>query len=106
MRRMRPEKIVARLVLLVLLALPVGALGAMGCCRSGSSSTLSSSYAVGDAVDVQWGGKWWKGQILESRGGGQYKIHYVGWASSWDEVVPSSRLRRPTGTAEQRGLSK
>jgi hypothetical protein len=68
--------------------------GAVGC-------SSQASWKVGDDVDVEWKGTWWKGKILEDKGGGQYKIHYVGWAASWDEVVPASRVRARTAGAKE-----
>lgn len=60
----------------------------------------ASAYKVGDKVDVNWKGTWYQGKIL-SAGGGNYKIHYIGWASSWDESVPASRIRAWTGKASK-----
>jgi len=47
----------------------------------------------GQAVQVEWGGEWWAGKILELLPDGRSKIHYVGWDSTWDEIVPRSRLQ-------------
>jgi hypothetical protein len=59
-----------------------------------------AGWKAGDSVDVNWKGSWYQGRVL-SVSGGQYRIHYIGWASSWDETVPASRLRAPTGTARR-----
>jgi hypothetical protein len=49
----------------------------------------------GDQVRVEWGGKWWAGEVLSLQANGQVRIHYSGWDSSWDETVPRSRLCLP-----------
>lgn len=61
----------------------------------------AGAWKVGDKVDVNWNGQWWQGQIL-SVNGNQYKVHYIGWASSWDETVTASRLR-PASPGTKRG---
>ena len=63
-------------------------------------AVAATAWKAGSKVDVNWNGQWWQGQVL-SVVGAQYKVHYVGWASSWDEVVPASRLRAPTGSAKR-----
>jgi hypothetical protein len=53
-----------------------------------------------DAVQVEWKGSWYQATILEAKDDGNYKIHYDGWSSSWDEVVPPNRIReRGAGAA-------
>src|SRR5262249_16006418 len=47
------------------------------------------------AVEVEWGNKWWAAEVLRSNGS-LTLIHYRGWDSSWDEWVPSTRIR-PVG---------
>ncbi len=56
------------------------------------------AYSAGQKVDVLWGGSWWQGQIRAVKND-KYLIHYIGWAASWDEWVPATRLRPWTGTA-------
>ena len=63
-------------------------------------AVAATAWKAGSKVDVNWNGQWWQGQVL-SVTGNQYKVHYIGWASSWDEVVPASRLRAPTGSAKR-----
>lgn len=60
----------------------------------------AAAWKAGDSVDVNWKGTWYQGRVL-SVSGSQYRIHYIGWASSWDETVPASRLRAPTGSAKR-----
>lgn len=44
------------------------------------------------AVEVSWGGSWWKAEVLERRGD-LTKIHYTGWGPEWDEWVEPARIR-------------
>ena len=44
------------------------------------------------AVEAEWKGTWWPAVIL-GRDGDRYKIHFVGWDSSWDEWMPAKRIR-------------
>lgn len=46
----------------------------------------------GDRVEVEWKGDRHRARVSEVRGD-QYKIHYDGYASSWEERVEHSRLR-------------
>lgn len=64
-----------------------------------SASTSASSYKVGDSVDVEWSGSWYESQVLAVLPGPQYKIHYVGWSSSYDETVGPARMRARSGGA-------
>lgn len=57
-------------------------------------------FKVGDKVDVNWKGAWYQGQVIGTPGG-QFRVHYTGFAASWDENVPSSRLRAFSGTAKK-----
>ena len=43
---------------------------------------------------VEWGGNWWHAKVLQAADG-KYRIHYTGWADSWDEWVAPERLRFP-----------
>jgi hypothetical protein len=43
-------------------------------------------------TEVEWGQKWWPASILQVQGT-QYRIHYTGWAASWDEWVGKDRIR-------------
>jgi hypothetical protein len=51
------------------------------------------NYKVGDKVEVEWKGKYYPSVILAVVGPDKYKIHYDKFSSSWDEVVPKSRIR-------------
>lgn len=58
-----------------------------------SAYSQATSFSVGEKVEVLWSGTWYKADVLEAKDG-QYKIHYDGWASAWDEWVKPDRMRR------------
>ncbi len=76
-----------------------GSLGLVAC------QEKAPTYSVGDKVDVEWKGSWWKAEVLDASDG-KYKIHYVGWASSWDESVPLARMRARTAGAKEGTATK
>jgi CHAT domain-containing protein/Tfp pilus assembly protein PilF len=49
-------------------------------------------WKLGDRVEVEWKGDWYAAQVIEVNGR-QYKIHYDGFSSSWDEWVGNTRMR-------------
>ena len=51
-----------------------------------------SDLEAGQQVLVEWGSQWWSGEVLWADGP-QVRIHYSGWETSWDEVVPRGRLQ-------------
>jgi hypothetical protein len=59
----------------------------------GEIVTDEASIAVGDKLLAEWGGQWWKVEVLETRADGQVKIHYEGWADTWDDWYPRAKLR-------------
>lgn len=52
-------------------------------------------FVPNQKVEVNWKGRWYKATILQTVKN-DYKIYYDGYAASYDEVVPASRIR-PTG---------
>jgi hypothetical protein len=60
---------------------------------SGKAVTAGTPLRVGMMLQVEWGGEWWAARIIGIQRDGQVKIHYLGWESEWDEVVPRSRLQ-------------
>lgn len=50
------------------------------------------AFAVGDAVEVNWKGSWYKASVLAVKGD-KTKIHYDGYDNSWDEWVGANRIR-------------
>ena len=56
-------------------------------------------YKPGQKVKVEWNGTWWDALVRETKPDATrwkiYLIHYVGFDSSWDEWVESSRIQNP-----------
>jgi hypothetical protein len=61
-----------------------------------AATAQTANYRTGEDVEVLSSGTWYKAKVLEAKTG-QYKIHYEGWASSWDEWVGPDRIRRTPG---------
>ncbi len=57
----------------------------------------STHFDTGQHVKVEWNGDWWDAIIRETKSDSShetlYHIHYVGFDSSWDEWVDSSRVK-------------
>jgi len=47
---------------------------------------------------VEWNGTWYPA-LIEGERDGEFRIHYIGYGRSWDEWVPSARLR-PAGSED------
>ena len=64
---------------------------------SASASTApavtTSSFAVGEAVNILWKGSWYPGKII-GVSGALYRVHYDGYDASWDESVSVGRLKK------------
>lgn len=50
------------------------------------------TYNIGQEVQVEWSGGWYKAKILD-RKEGLYKVHYSGWGDNWDEWVKPERIK-------------
>ncbi|MEK7724979.1 MAG: agenet domain-containing protein [Acidobacteriota bacterium] len=61
------------------------------------AAAQNANYKVGDKIEVEWKRSWYKAEILEVKDG-QFKIHYDGFADSWDEWVKPERMRFPGKT--------
>ncbi len=48
---------------------------------------------VGDPVLVNWGGSWWRAQIIDLEPHGRVRIHYVGWEEAFDASVARDELQ-------------
>ena len=57
------------------------------------SATDSSEYKKGDAVQVNWKGKWWPAHVIAVKNG-KPKVHYDGYDNSWDEWVGPDRIKK------------
>ena len=60
--------------------------------RIQEEATSPSKHAKGDKVQVEWQGKYWPATVLDVNAD-RCLIHYDGYASSWDEWVPPSRMK-------------
>ncbi len=65
---------------------------------SGIPVTSSTPLAAGDTLQAEWAGSWYEVQVLEVLPGDMVKIHWTGWASTWDRPVPRSDLQMPPGS--------
>lgn len=50
-------------------------------------------YTVGDHVYVEWEGNDYPAVIIAATSPTKYKVHYDGYDSVWDEVVPRDRIK-------------
>jgi len=57
---------------------------------------------IGEHVEAQTGGEWYKGVIVDSKRGA-FKIHYYGYEVSDDEWVDEENIRRPTLVQYKKG---
>ena len=51
------------------------------------------SPAVGDRVMVEWESNTYPAMVMEVPSPAKFKVHYEGYDTVWDEVVPRSRIR-------------
>jgi len=65
-----------------------------GVCKE-AKAVAGAKWKVGDAVDANWNGAWYQANVI-ALAPGKYRVHYVGYAASWDEWVAESRLRART----------
>jgi hypothetical protein len=58
-------------------------------------SGCSRPYQVGDYVLVEWGEDklLYPAYIIEKRVNARFRVHYEGYPSRWDEIVPLPRIR-------------
>ncbi|MEM9186515.1 MAG: caspase family protein [Planctomycetota bacterium] len=66
---------------------------------AGDAPPVGDAPAVGDKVEVLWQGTWYKASVIATPAPGQWKIHYEGYGSNWDQVVGPNRIRLPGGAA-------
>lgn len=60
---------------------------------NGVDVTPATPLGAGNIVQVLWNGTYYQGQVLSLVPDGTVRIHYVGWAASWDENIPRARLK-------------
>jgi hypothetical protein len=52
---------------------------------------------IGEDLQVKWGETWWAGTITGFEADGRVRIHYFGWADSWDEAKLRTELQLDRG---------
>ncbi len=52
----------------------------------------TTAMEIGQRVQIEWNGVWYKGKVLQARGG-LHLVHYEGFPSTDDEWTPLKRLR-------------
>jgi hypothetical protein len=82
-----------RTVLLALTAVLATAL------LASTAAAQSAQCTVGNGVEVLWNGSWYPATVEQTPNAtGQCQIGYDGWSDTWDEWIPSDRMRpRSTG---------
>jgi hypothetical protein len=69
-----------------------------------AATTAKSTYKVGDKINVMWQGTSYPSSVVTVLPNDKYKIHYTGWAASYDETVGLDRIvgakGAPTATAK------
>ena len=61
----------------------------------------STELTIGQEVQLKWGSTWWAASILGFESDGMVRVHYFGWSSQHDEIVPRSDLQLDSGTKEK-----
>lgn len=56
------------------------------------NNLLPTDYKIGDKVQVNWKGSYYKASIID-KSGSQYKISYDGYGSQWDEWVNIEKIK-------------
>jgi hypothetical protein len=59
------------------------------------SAVSVSSYKIGDRVRVRWRGSVYTATIITVVSSDQYRVHYEGHETAWDEVVSLDRIVGP-----------
>lgn len=57
-----------------------------------AASGAPALYQSGAHVKVTWRGSVYRATVLSVEGNSQFKVHYEGYDSAWDEVVGSDRI--------------
>jgi len=57
-----------------------------------SAAAAPGQLVVGQPVLVLWNGRWWNATVIGLLADGRVRIHYDGWAASWDEDVTLDRV--------------
>jgi hypothetical protein len=60
-----------------------------------SPAPASYKFSKGELVYVEWGAVWYEAEVLDVTDSGPPNIHWIGWSSTFDEVVEKNRVRIP-----------
>jgi hypothetical protein len=76
--------------------------------QPGPPVETTTSLAVGTRLAAEWNGKWLPVDVLETKADGRVRIHWVGWADSFDEDLIRTRLRftAEVGPSRRHGKSR
>lgn len=58
-----------------------------------AQAAAENKFKAGDVVTVEWHGRWWPATVIEVKPN-SWKIHYDGYADSWDEWVGPERIKK------------
>ena len=62
---------------------------------SGTPIDATTALTVGQAILVEWNSRWYPSTVVALNPNGTVRIHYVGWADSWDEDAVRTRIHLP-----------
>lgn len=66
--------------------------------RSGQAVAATDEIPPGTILEALRPGLRWRSvSVLRVEPSGEVAIHYINWSRSWDEIIPRSNLRFPTG---------
>lgn len=68
---------------------------------SGIPVTEETPLEIGQDLQMKWGTTWWAATVVGFEPDGGIRMHYFGWDSSHDEIVPRSDLQLDTGVREK-----
>lgn len=74
------------------------------CCFFAIQLYAQTTYKLHDKVKVKWSNQWYDAEIIDVKAN-QYKIHYDGYGSTWDEWVTTDRIQSTTNTNKQNPAS-
>lgn len=63
--------------------------------QPGAPIDPEADLEAGAKLVAEWNGKWLPVKVLEASSDGDVKVHWEGYADSFDEELPRTRLRHP-----------
>lgn len=67
----------------------------VGAATKGTPSGVAASYKVGDRIRVRWRGSVYTASVAGILAPDRFLVHYDGYETAWDEVVPLDRVEGP-----------